>query len=139
MNCQETEASLNVGINKELNEWLKEARAVFSHPEFSHFFEADQYLFAYNEAPVQYMQTKGEIEQMVYGIIDRVIITENEVFVIDYKTHRLTTPEEIATLEETYRPQINLYCKGAKQLWPNKTVRGFLLLTHKPQLVPIQT
>ncbi len=126
-------------FTRELNQWLKEAQAVFSHPEFSHFFEADQYLSAYNEAPVQYVQTKEKTEQMVYGIIDRVVIKENEVFIIDYKTHRLTTPEQTATLVETYRPQINLYCQGAKQLWPDKTVRGFLLLTHKLQLVPIQT
>ncbi len=85
------------------------------------------------------MQSMGEVKQMVYGIIDRVIVTENEVFVIDYKTHRLTTPEKITKLEESYRPQINLYCHGTSLLWPDKTIRGFLLLTYKPQLLAIRS
>ncbi len=119
-------------------EWLKEARAVINHPEFSNLFESNQYLISYNEVPIQYIQGKNEGEQMVYGIIDRVVITKNEVFVIDYKTHRLTKPEQINELVEHYRSQVDLYCQGAQLLWPEKTVRGFLLLTHKPQLVPIQ-
>lgn len=119
--------------------WLKEARAVINHPEFSNLFESNQYLSAYNEVPIQYTQGKNEGEQMVYGIIDRVVITENEVFVIDYKTHRLTVPDKINEIGEYYRAQINLYCQGAKLLWPEKNIRGLLLLTHKLQLVPIQT
>jgi ATP-dependent helicase/nuclease subunit A len=74
---------------------------------------------------------------MVYGIIDRVVISENEVFVIDYKTHRLTTDKQLTKLEESYRPQINLYCQGARQLWPDKSVRGFILLTYKQKLIQI--
>jgi ATP-dependent helicase/nuclease subunit A len=129
--------SLNEDSKNDPKEWIKEARTVINHPEFSHLFNTDQYLLAYNEAPVQYMPAMKETEQMVYGIIDRVIITESEVFVIDYKTHRMTTPEQITKLEESYRSQVSLYCQGASQLWPNKTIRGFLLLTHKPLLVPI--
>ena len=126
-------------ISLPIKEWLKEARTVINHSDFLSFFEADQYLHAYNEVPIQYRQGNGGNETMVFGIIDRVIITENDVFVIDYKTHRLTIPEQINELGEYYRSQIELYCQGAQLLWPEKNVRGFLLLTHKPQLVPIST
>ncbi len=124
-------------LNNELTEWLNESQTVFSHPEFAHLFDATQYLSAYNEAPVQYRQGKGTNGAMVYGIVDRIIVTENEVFVIDYKTHRLTASDQTSELIEHYSPQIDLYCQGASLLWPDKNVRGFLLLTHNLQLLTV--
>ncbi len=40
---------------------------------------------AYNEVPVQYLDGN----HMVHGIIDRLLVSDGEVTIIDYKTHQL--------------------------------------------------
>ena len=76
-------------------------------------------------------------KQMVFGIIDRLIVTDSEVWVIDYKTHRISQQSHVADLIKQYQPQLEYYCQGATRMWPDKRTRGCLLLTHQKELVEI--
>lgn len=128
-------SELGVEINhQDLDSWIDEALNVYNHQEFSQFFNASQYQESYSEVPIQYFKD----EQMVYGIVDRLVVTESEAWIIDYKTHRITDDKAIADIKEKYRQQIEYYCLGARKVWPDRMIRGFLLLTHNMQLMDLE-
>ena len=51
--------------------------------------------------------------------LDRLIVREKEVWIVDYKNHR--------TLSEIYHNQVKNYIKVVQGLYPERKVRGFLL------------
>ena len=117
--------------DRELRDWWDEACAVLAHPALSLLFDPARYAKAFNEAPVQYLSG----ERMVYGVIDRVVITDDSVLVIDYKSHRHADLGNIPELLEDYRPQLACYVQAAARLWPGYTIRGGLLFTACCELV----
>lgn len=68
----------------------------------------------------------------VYGIIDRLIVTDSEVMVLDYKTALMPPP--IDALPEHYTAQMALYRAVLMRIYPQHTVRCALLWTHTPRL-----
>jgi ATP-dependent helicase/nuclease subunit A len=83
--------------------------------------------------PVQFMD-QGKL---VYGIIDRVVIQDDAVLVIDYKTHRSANSKLLPALTDDYREQMRLYANAAALLWPEHTIRACLLFTNCSTLVPM--
>lgn len=77
------------------------------------FFQGD--IEIYNE-----IEVAGKVgEKMEYRRIDRLIIKENEILVIDYKTG--------TQMGEEYIIQVAEYLEITAPLFPEKKVRGFLL------------
>ena len=93
-------------------------------------FDPARYVQAYNEVAVQYMAQA----RMVYGVIDRLVITDDSVLVIDYKSHRHACADSIPQLVADYRAQLNCYAEAAARLWPTRTVRAGLLFTACAEL-----
>ena len=71
---------------------------------------------------------------MVYGVIDRLVITDDTVLVIDYKSHQHADTGSIPGLLEDYRAQLDCYAQAAARLWPDHTVRAGLLFTSCNEL-----
>ena len=69
-----------------------------------------------------------------YGIIDRLCITEQSAWLIDYKTHSRAT-ERISDLQESYREQMRAYFIGVSLLYPQHEIRTSLLLTDNANLI----
>lgn len=70
------------------------------------------------------------------GRIDRLILTDDEVLVYDYKTFTVE-PDEIPELAQEYHEhQLQVYARAAAALYPDRKVRTFLLFTSVPTLVP---
>jgi ATP-dependent helicase/nuclease subunit A len=113
-------------LPESLEEYWREAERVFNHSEFRYLFDPARYEFARNEAPISYPYG----DNTIYGIVDRLVVTNNDVFIIDYKTHINTDPDYQRSLVEHYRIQMSLYEAGVKRLWPDKTVCAQLLFTH---------
>ena len=111
--------------------WWHEARQVFQDGTLSFLFDPAQYQQAFNEVAVQYMQG----EQLVYGIIDRLIISDGTAHVIDYKTHRSANTGALPALVDTYREQMRLYAAAVARLWPSLNVKSCLLFTACRELV----
>ena len=78
-----------------------------------------------------------ENEQLIYGIIDRVVIQDDAVLVIDYKTHQPAHENQLAALTEEYREQMRLYARAAALLWPEHAIKACLLFTSSNTLVPL--
>lgn len=116
----------------EFDAYWAEARAVLDEPELQHFFDAATYQQARNETPILYATDGGT----VYGIVDRLVWRNDEILLLDYKTHRITRAET-AALAARFEAQLRLYAEGIKRLWPGKTVRPFLIFTACRQAVEL--
>ena len=114
----------------ELLDWWQEARTLVAHPALSALFDPARCSTAYNEAPVQYLSDG----HMVYGVIDRLIVTSDSVLVIDYKTHHPLDDQRMQQLLQDYRPQLDCYAQAAARLWPDHHIRAGLLFTACAEL-----
>jgi ATP-dependent helicase/nuclease subunit A len=111
--------------------WWREALQTVQSPQLSFLFDDNQYQQAFNEVPIQYL----EEDTLVYGIIDRLVLTRETVYVIDYKTHQWAAGDVLHRLADSYREQMRLYASGAQKLWPGRTIRPCLLFTACGELV----
>ncbi|MDH5425784.1 MAG: UvrD-helicase domain-containing protein [Gammaproteobacteria bacterium] len=109
---------------------LNEAKAVIAHTEFTHLFNCEYFDKAYNELPIHYHAGNKEI----HGVIDRVVIKDNTLYLIDYKSHQNITIEGIPTLADEYKKQLEFYKQGLQKVWPDHTIRPMLLFTHCREL-----
>jgi ATP-dependent helicase/nuclease subunit A len=87
----------------------------------------------FNEVPIQYRRGR----ETVYGIIDRLVVTDADIYLIDYKTHRIASEALAQQLAEHYKPQLELYREGVQRLWPDHSIKAYLLLTDGGMLVNI--
>ncbi len=106
-------------------EWLAEAERVLNHPDLRAWFDPARHVKAFKEVPIYYYRDA----KLVHGIIDRLIVTEDSCVLIDYKTHRAATQDNLATMAAPYHDQLGYYVEGVKKLWPGKKVQAFLLFT----------
>ncbi len=111
---------------KQLRGWWNEATSLLGKAELSGIFNADHFDRALNEQAVQYLD--GDC--LVYGIIDRLVITRGRIDIIDYKTHWQATTQTIPEIAENYRQQMQLYAEAVRRLWPDRAVKAALLFTR---------
>jgi ATP-dependent helicase/nuclease subunit A len=71
---------------------------------------------------------------VVVGQIDRLLITEKEVLVVDYKTNR-TPPKNAADVHINYLKQMAAYKAALKQIYPEKAIRCALVWTEEPSVM----
>ena len=114
----------------DLEKWWLECEKTIKSKELSKLFDHKYYDIFHNEVPIQFKDDTN----MVYGIIDRLIIKDNHVTIIDYKTHPYATNENIDDISKTYQQQMQLYKKGVQLLWPEYNVTSKLLYTAVPIL-----
>jgi ATP-dependent helicase/nuclease subunit A len=117
--------------NADLDLWLDEACKTVSDVRFKPIFKPTDYHKVMNELPVLYQDR----DQAVFGLIDRLIVKDDNITLIDYKTHRLDDETRLDALTQAYRHQINLYKAGVNRLWPDRKINGGLLFTHSARLV----
>jgi ATP-dependent helicase/nuclease subunit A len=119
----------------DIEQWFAEANSVFQAAELNWIFAEQEGHTCYNEVSVFYQHPQND--KTVLGIIDRLIETEDKVWIIDYKTHTTHDPEYLAELADRYREQIHLYCTGVHQLFPQKTITGGLLFTTSKKFIEV--
>ncbi|HYW03762.1 MAG TPA: UvrD-helicase domain-containing protein [Gammaproteobacteria bacterium] len=115
-----------------LEGWLAEARALVSRPALAHLFDRARFDAAWNEVPV----SCREADRVVYGVVDRLVLRGDEVWLIDYKTGEHPGADDDAWLA-AYAPQLRLYAAAVSRLWPDRRTRAALLLTPAGRLVEL--
>ena len=110
-----------------LRAWFEEALALLRTASLQALLkpDVDTNIKAYNEVPLTFFHDGLR----VVGIIDRLLVTNSEALVIDYKTHQHARPDNLAELAADSRAQLELYAAGIKKLWPDHTVRRLLVFT----------
>ena len=66
--------------------------------------------------------------QNLTGRIDRIYLGE-EIEVIDFKTNPINGDAELGRLVEAYGEQVDAYCATVREIFPGRSVRGYLYFT----------
>ena len=109
----------------------KIAQEVFylvSHPDFAPLFGGD------SKAEVPIMGEVGG--KIISGQIDRLVVLEDEVWIVDFKTNRpaARTADEV---QSAYIKQLRAYKALLEQIYPQKKIKTFLLWTDTAQIMQI--
>jgi ATP-dependent helicase/nuclease subunit A len=113
--------------------WWQEVLRVLTDKTLTWLMQPGPAYRVYNEVPVQYRRD----ERNVFGVIDRLVVGEDQVHLVDYKSHRLDAATDLIQLGEHYRPQLALYREAVQRLWPHRKVSTYLLLTGDTHLLEL--
>ena len=105
---------------------LRETLAVINDPEFAAIFGPGSMA----EVPI----TGVFGDQVMSGQVDRLLVGEAEILVIDYKTNR-PSPSNLEDIPKIYLRQMALYKQALSQMFPGKPVKTALLWTDGPRLM----
>jgi ATP-dependent helicase/nuclease subunit A len=73
---------------------------------------------------------------VVTGPIERLVVTQAEVLIVDYKTSH-APPQTPGESPAAYVRQLALYRQVLRQVYPDKTVRAALLWTEAPEIMEL--
>jgi ATP-dependent helicase/nuclease subunit A len=107
---------------------VDETVAVLADPDFAEVFATNSLA----EAPVA-----GVVgDTVVSGQVDRLVVTDNAVLIVDFKTNR-DPPATSQDIPPGYIRQMAMYSAVLSRVFPSHAVRCALLWTDGPQLMPI--
>jgi ATP-dependent helicase/nuclease subunit A len=73
---------------------------------------------------------------LISGQIDRLLITDREILIVDYKTNR-PPPSQLADVPDIYKNQMRAYREIIAKLYPKRTIRAALIWTDGARLMEI--
>ncbi|MCW4115127.1 double-strand break repair helicase AddA [Aurantimonas sp. MSK8Z-1] len=73
----------------------------------------------------------------ISGLVDRLVVTDTVVTILDYKTNR-PAPSAIAEVPGAYVLQLALYRELLRPLYPEHAIVAALLFTETPVLIPVE-
>ncbi len=117
----------------EQDEIRRETLAVLSHPEFATIFGP----LSQAEVPlVGLIPAASGTSHALSGQIDRLVVEDERVLIVDYKTMRpvAASEDEVAPL---YLRQLAIYRAALVRIYPGREIRCALLWTQGPLLMPI--
>jgi ATP-dependent helicase/nuclease subunit A len=116
---------------EQLDSCMQEAVSIYNNADFTAIFNPDADTRTYNEMPLMYKQGA----KTVYGIVDRVIRSDDKVKIIDYKSHRFAATETANKVAQQYTTQLQYYADGIRKLWPAHSVRAGILFTRQQEMI----
>jgi ATP-dependent helicase/nuclease subunit A len=84
------------------------------------------------------LERPGRPPALVSGQIDRLVVTPDEVLIVDYKTNH-APPGTGAEAPATYVRQLALYRAVLQKLYPQRPIRAALLWTETPEFMEISS
>lgn len=116
----------------EQERWRKEAMAVLSEPTFADVFAPE------GRAEVSIAGAPAGLrgDQIISGQIDRLLVTETRVLVIDYKTNR-PPPAKAEDVAASYLAQMAAYRALLREIYPGRRIDSALLWTFEATLMPL--
>ena len=111
-------------------EILLEVLAVLKKQELKLFFGPGSQA----EVPIMGYIKTGRKKRLVSGTLDRIIVSVNDVKIIDFKTDRFP-PKNIVDVSEKYIKQMAAYKAVLKEIYGCRRIQSFLLWTKGPSLM----
>lgn len=108
---------------------ISEIFEILEHPEFTNIFGSKSRA----EVPITGLL---DDKTLISGQIDRLLITETEVFIIDYKTNR-PPPHDVKDVPAIYLSQMRAYANIMRQIYPNHNIRCALIWTDGARLMEL--
>ncbi|MCK6454825.1 MAG: PD-(D/E)XK nuclease family protein, partial [Alphaproteobacteria bacterium] len=106
----------------------REALAVLETPGLGQLFGPDSRAEA---AVIGRLPVAGAAERVIAGQIDRLVVGDHEVLIVDYKTNR-PPPRAVADTPALYLRQMAAYRAVIARVYPGRRVRCALLWTDGP-------
>lgn len=108
---------------------VTETMRILEHPEYADLFGPASRA----EVPIT-----GLINgKLVSGQIDRLLVTDTHVHIVDYKTNR-PPPQDAGDVPALYRQQLAAYRDTLAAIYPHRTIKTWLLWTDGPDLMAIE-
>lgn len=80
----------------------------------------------------------GEVDgKIISGQIDRLVVSGDEVLIVDFKTNR-PAAKTLAEVPEVYFKQLRAYKSLLEKIYQGKTIKTFLLWTDTTQIMQIE-
>lgn len=108
---------------------LKEVMNILNDAQFAPIFGEGSIA----EAPVTGLLKDN---RLVSGQIDRLLITDDIIYIIDYKSNR-PSPDNIKDVPKIYYNQMKTYADVMREIYPTHKIKAALLWTDKCQLMEI--
>ncbi len=86
------------------------------------------------EVPVTGEMPDGRV---INGQIDRLVITETEILIVDFKTNR-PSPADVSDIPLIYKAQLAAYAAALRAIYPERLVKCALLWTDQSLLMPVK-
>jgi len=138
LSVDKREASMKGYLNTHANDLPDSVQENIAQ-EITKILNDDQFapLFGENsraEVPITGLLPDG---RLISGQIDRLLITDNEIMIVDFKTNR-PPPTETKDVPKIYYDQLKSYADVLKAIYPNRNIKCALLWTDGPNLMPIE-
>jgi ATP-dependent helicase/nuclease subunit A len=121
----------NTARDDEIKDALSLARAVIMHPKLSHIFGPD----ALTEVNITALVSELDA-QRIYGTIDRLLVTDETVLAVDFKSNR-TVPNTQNEVPVGLLRQMGAYLSALKSIYPNHEIEVAILWTENQQLMSL--
>ena len=112
--------------------WAKEALETLNHPDFAEAFGPNSLA----EVPIAGQPKTARRGIIISGQIDRLVITEQAVIAIDYKTNR-PPPKTDAATPIAYLAQMAAYRALLQEIYPERAVKCAILWTYEARLMAL--
>jgi ATP-dependent helicase/nuclease subunit A len=108
---------------------LAEVCAIIDAPAHAALFAAT----ALAEAPIAAVLPDGLV---VAGTVDRLLVTDDHVLLVDFKTGR-RVPASIEAVPEQHLRQMSAYAAALAAIFPGRSIEAALLYTSGPRLITL--
>ncbi len=122
-------APLDMGFRRGIAET---AMQIVNAPEFASLFGPGSRA----EVPIAAHLGDSEVIGYLSGRIDRLVVRDDEVHVVDYKTDA-RVPDRPDEAPPAYVAQLDAYCRALSSVFPDKRLRAFILWTSGAHLMEI--
>jgi len=120
------EKQKNIRSKSDREELIQHVSRVLEMPGWEHLF-SDK---ALAEAPIAAVVN----DNVVSGVVDRLLVEEDRILVVDYKTAR-AVPDTEKAVPLAYKRQMASYAFALQKIFPDRQVSAALLYSHAPKLM----
>ncbi len=111
-------------------ELVEKALNILSSKEFAFIFGEN----SRSEVPFLFDAIKNDKKITIAGRIDRIIINDEKVIMVDFKSDKLV-PKNQDLVPSSYMMQLGLYKLAGKKLFPEKQITAAILWTQGKKLI----
>ena len=115
----------------EFSELMREAAGVIQNPDLGFLFSPE----ALCEVGIS-GQLSPQHEEQMNGVIDRLLVRDDDVWVVDFKTNA-NVPKMPSDVPLGLLRQLGAYSTAVARLYPHHIIKPAILWTKTAQLMPI--
>ena len=112
---------------------INETMGILNNPEFKDLFGPGSRA---EVALMAKLTPKDKSPILLQGQIDRLLVRDKEILIVDYKSNR-PSPRKVEDVAEAYLAQLAAYREALVEIYPKHTLRAALLWTDGPFFMEI--